>query len=95
MRHGPLTRIAQWPDRSPLSLCSPTLFKRGKSSNFRATFWGRQPPMGETERLSLEEDGVLGQFRLSCQIRVHSDLELEVLMRASQEGWEPGIELEP
>jgi hypothetical protein len=51
--------------------------------------------MGETERLSLEEDGVLGQFRLSCQIRVDRDYELEVLMRASEQGWDPGVELEP
>ena len=68
---------------------------QAKCTTCRVSIAGDQPPMGETERLSLEEDGVLGQFRLSCQIRVHSDLELEVLMRASQEGWEPGIELEP
>ena len=51
--------------------------------------------MGETERQSLDEDGVLGQFRLSCQIRVDRDMELEVLMRASEKGWDPGAELEP
>jgi ferredoxin len=51
--------------------------------------------MGETERASLEEDGVLGQFRLSCQIRVDRDIRCKVLMRASEQGWEPGVELEP
>jgi len=54
-----------------------------------------EPPMGETEHNSLDEDGVLGQFRLSCQIRVHQDLDVRVLMRASEQGWDPGIELEP
>ena len=68
---------------------------QAKCTTCRVSIKGDEPPMGETERLSLEEDGVLGQFRLSCQIRVHTDLELEVLMRASVEGWEPGAELEP
>ena len=60
----------------------------------RVAISGDQPPMGEAERQCLEEDGVLGQFRLSCQIRVESDLEVEVLMRASEQGWEPGPEVE-
>jgi len=68
---------------------------QAKCTTCRVSLHGEEPPMGEAERLSLEEDGVLGQFRLSCQIRVHQDLELEVLMRASEQGWEPGIELEP
>ncbi len=68
---------------------------RAKCTTCRVALQGEHPPMGEKERLCLEEDGVLGQFRLSCQIRVHQDLQLEVLMRASEQGWEPGIELEP
>jgi len=68
---------------------------QAKCTTCRVTIQGEEPPMGETERLSLEEDGVLGQFRLSCQIRVHRDMELEVLMRASEKGWDPGAELEP
>lgn len=51
--------------------------------------------MGDKERECLEEDGVLGQFRLSCQVRVHSDMDVKVLMLASEQGWEPGVELEP
>lgn len=51
--------------------------------------------MHDVERACLEEDGVLGQFRLSCQIRVDRDMEVEVLMRASEQGWEPGVDLEP
>jgi len=60
----------------------------------RVKFLCSEPPMGDKERECLEEDGVLGQFRLACQIRVHQDIEVEVLMRASVKGWEPGIELE-
>lgn len=51
--------------------------------------------MGEAERTCLEEDGELGNFRLACQIRVDRDMEVEVLMRASEKGWDPGIPLEP
>lgn len=56
---------------------------------------GEEPGMGQAEHDCLEEDGVLGQFRLSCQIRVESDLDVTVLMRASEQGWEPGPEVEP
>lgn len=52
-------------------------------------------PMGEAEKACLEEDGVLGEFRLSCQIRVDRDLDVAVLMRASDKGWDPGVEVEP
>ena len=51
--------------------------------------------MRELERNRLEEDEVLGQFRLSCQIRVDRDYDVKVLMRASEEGWEPGPTPEP
>ena len=67
---------------------------QAKCTTCRVTIKGDEPPMGETERLSLEEDGVLGQFRLSCQIRVHTDMEVEVLMLASAQGWDPGADLE-
>ena len=61
----------------------------------RVKILSHEPPMGQTERDCLEEDGVLGQFRLSCQIRVDQPIEVEVLMRASEQGWEPGVEVEP
>jgi ferredoxin len=51
--------------------------------------------MNETEKASLEEDGVLGDFRLSCQIRVDRPMHVEVLTLASVKGWEPGGEVEP
>lgn len=60
----------------------------------RVKYLTPEPPMGEKEHDSLEEDGVLGQFRLSCQYRVDMDVTVEVLMRASEQGWEPGIEVE-
>ncbi len=46
--------------------------------------------MGEAEKECLVEDGVLGEFRLSCQIRVGGDFKVKVLKRASDMGWEPG-----
>lgn len=53
-----------------------------------------EPEMGDKERECLEEDGVLGEFRLSCQIRVMGDMIVTPLMRASNQGWEPGPEVE-
>lgn len=61
----------------------------------RVTIHGEEPPMNEIEHQSLEEDGVLGQFRLSCQIRVDRELHVTVLERASVKGWEPGPMVEP
>jgi ferredoxin len=61
----------------------------------RVQFLSPEPPMGDKERDCLEEDGVLGQFRLSCQVRVHQDIDVKVLMLASVQGWDPGVELEP
>lgn len=60
----------------------------------RVTFQSEEPPMGETERQCLDEDGVLGEFRLSCQSRVDRDMHVTVLMRASDQGWDPGVEVE-
>lgn len=68
---------------------------QAKCTTCRVAFKSEEPEFGEAEKASLEEDGVLGQFRLSCQIRVDRDMDLAVLMRASVEGWEPGPELEP
>ena len=67
---------------------------QAKCTTCRVSIKGDEPAMGETERLSLEEDGVLGEFRLSCQIRVDRDMALDVLMLASEKGWDPGAELE-
>lgn len=61
----------------------------------RVQIHGDEPAMGEDERACLVEDGELGNFRLSCQVRVDRDLEVDVLMRASEQGWDPGPEVEP
>ena len=61
----------------------------------RVKFLSEEPPFGEAEEACLVEDGVLGQFRLACQIRLDRDVQCEVLKRASVEGWDPGPELEP
>jgi ferredoxin len=60
----------------------------------RVEFHDGEPEMGEVEHQSLEEDGVLGQFRLSCQIRVDRNMDVTPLMRASEQGWEPGPEVD-
>lgn len=62
----------------------------------RVKFHSEEPPMGEKEHQCLEEDGVLGQFRLSCQIPIDRDMKIEVLMPVSSADWDnPGADLEP
>jgi ferredoxin len=61
----------------------------------RVLFESPEPPMGELEKARLTEEGVLGQVRLACQIRVDRDMRVDVLMRASQQGWEAGPEVAP
>jgi ferredoxin len=56
----------------------------------RVGFACEAPPMQPKEQACLEEDGVLGSFRLSCQVRVDRDLDLRVLMRTSAKGWTAG-----
>jgi len=68
---------------------------QAKCTTCRVVFSTEEPAMGSVEHDSLEEDGVLGQFRLSCQIRVDRDMEVKVLKLASVEGWEPGPTPEP
>ena len=51
--------------------------------------------MGDLEKDCLEEDGVLGEFRLSCQIKVEEDISVEVLMPVSTADWDnPGGDVE-
>ncbi|MFQ3588603.1 MAG: 2Fe-2S iron-sulfur cluster-binding protein [Fimbriimonadaceae bacterium] len=62
----------------------------------RVTFATPEPEMGDDERNCLEEDGVLGQFRLACQIRVDRDMTVDVLMPVHKATWNnPGAKLEP
>lgn len=61
----------------------------------RSVFSTPEPPMADKEKDCLVEDGVLGDFRLSCQIRVDRDMTVKPLMLASEQGWTPGIDVEP
>ena len=52
---------------------------------------GEVPPMGEMERERLAREASLGpDIRLSCQVRVESDLTIRVLGRAAASGLTPG-----
>jgi|SRR5581483_3955142 len=52
---------------------------------------GQTGPMGDLERDRLAREGDLGpDIRLSCQIRVESDLTVRVLNRAAAMGLTPG-----
>jgi ferredoxin len=52
---------------------------------------GTPPPMEELERARLAREGDLGpDIRLSCQIRVASDLDVRVINRAAAAGIAPG-----
>lgn len=61
----------------------------------RVLFKSAEPPMGTAEHDCLEEDGELGNFRLSCQIRVDRDMDVEVLKPVSTAEWDnPGADVE-
>ncbi len=51
---------------------------------------GDVPPMSDEERDALEEPELIAQYRLSCQIRVESDLSVRVWGRASEKDMTPG-----
>ena len=63
---------------------------QARCTTCRVDFESDEPPMGQAEHDCLEEDGELGNFRLSCQIRVDRAMKVRVLKRASEQGWEPG-----
>ncbi|MGE0000479.1 MAG: 2Fe-2S iron-sulfur cluster-binding protein [Fimbriimonadaceae bacterium] len=67
---------------------------QARCTTCRVEFLSEEPPMGNKEKVCLEEDGVLGEFRLSCQIRVDRAMRVKPLMLASEQGWDPGIEVE-
>jgi len=61
----------------------------------RVKFHTEEPAMGQKEHDSLEEDGVLGEFRLSCQIPIDRDMTIDVLKPVSQCDWDnPGADLD-
>jgi ferredoxin len=52
---------------------------------------GEPSEMGAAERETLEEDGLLGEYRLSCQIHLaEENMEVKVWGRASEKGIPPG-----
>ena len=52
---------------------------------------GDPPPMGDLERNRLAMESELApNIRLSCQIRVNSDLKVRVINQASVSGLDPG-----
>jgi len=51
---------------------------------------GEPSEMGPAERETLEEDGLLGKCRLSCQVHVTGDMTLDPPERASVRGIPPG-----
>jgi len=51
---------------------------------------GEPETMKAAERETLEEDGLLGEYRLSCQVRVSGDMKVQVVNRASERGIPPG-----
>ena len=61
----------------------------------RVKFRSPEPAMGKKEFDCLEEDGVLGEFRLSCQIPLDRDVEVDVLNPVHLMTWDdPGVDLE-
>jgi ferredoxin len=51
---------------------------------------GEVPPQSELEREALEEPDLIAKYRLSCQIRVTSDLVVRVANRSHLAGIRPG-----
>lgn len=51
---------------------------------------GDVPPMSDRERDALEDPDLIEKYRLSCQLRVNSDLTVRLWKRASEEGISPG-----
>jgi ferredoxin len=52
---------------------------------------GEPSEEGDAEHETLEEDGLLGQYRLSCQVRVsEEDMIVQVWGRASEKSMTPG-----
>jgi ferredoxin len=51
---------------------------------------GDPGPMNDAEKAKLEEKGILGQFRLSCQIRVQSDLTVRPANTVTSSGKDAG-----
>lgn len=57
-----------------------------KCTTCRVEFVSGEPPMSDLERTVLEAKGLLGQARLSCQIRCTQDMSVRATSRFSGSG---------
>lgn len=61
---------------------------KARCTTCRVEFISGEPTtMTEAEYLKLEERGLLGEVRLSCQVLCSHDMEVKVLMTVTSEGW--------
>lgn len=61
---------------------------KARCTTCRVTFDAGEPDtMTEAEAAKLREKGLLGEARLSCQIRVTHDMTVTPLMTGESEGW--------
>ena len=61
---------------------------KARCTTCRVTFDAGEPEaMTEAEAAKLREKGLLGEARLSCQIRVTHDMSVRPLMTKASEGW--------
>lgn len=51
---------------------------------------GEPPPMTDAEAAKLTERGLMGQFRLACQIRVEGDLKVRPALTVATANLDPG-----
>lgn len=74
---------------------------KARCTTCRVTFVSGEPnKRTQAGRDKLEEKGLLGQYRLSCQLTCSQDMELKVAMTKQTEGWPdtgsaPAPEIEP
>lgn len=61
---------------------------KARCTTCRVEFISGEPTtMTEAEYQKLEERGLLGEARLSCQVLCSHDMEVKVLMTVESEGW--------
>ena len=74
---------------------------KARCTTCRVRFHAGEPEkMTEAEYFKLKEKGILGEFRLSCQILCEHDMEVEPQQTKQSEGWPdtgpaPATEVEP
>jgi ferredoxin len=51
---------------------------------------GNVPPISDAEKDALEDPDLIAQYRLSCQLRIASDMHVKIWGRASEKEMSPG-----